>query len=74
MLNNIKSQYENLENKPSDAVWDKLDCKLNSEIENQNTPLQRNVKAPSKWLRYAAVAVLLLTLANIIWMLNLLSV
>lgn len=70
MLNNIKSQYEKLEEKPSDLLWEKLEKKLNSEKEAQYIPLQQSIEKPNKWLRYAAIAVLLLTLANVIWMLS----
>jgi len=72
MLNNIKSQYEKLEEPASDLLWEKLEKKLddnqsqslipNAEINNQ--PFEK------KWTRYAAAVVLLLTLGNVIWMLS----
>lgn len=70
MLNNLKSKYEKLEEQPSDLLWDKLEAQLNQNTSSLDiTPTRKDI-FEKKWSRYAAVAVLLLTLGNVIWMLT----
>lgn len=72
MLNNIKSQYEKLEQPASDLLWEKLEKKLDKDQSEKLIPNQEITTQPfeKKLVRYAAAAVLLLTLGNIIWMLR----
>lgn len=70
MLNNLKSKYEKLEELPSDSLWDKLEEQLNQNQPISNLPSEKKNIFEKKWSRYAAVAILLLTLGNIIWMLS----
>lgn len=72
MLNNIKSQYEKLEQPASDLLWEKLEKKLDKDQSEKLIPNQEIATQPfeKKLVRYAAAAVLLLTLGNIIWMLR----
>lgn len=70
MLNNLKSKYEKLEEFPSDSLWDKLEDQLNQNQIAPKIPSEKKDIFENKWSRYAAVAILLLTLGNIVWMLS----
>ncbi|MGK6340916.1 hypothetical protein ACMGDK_01675 [Chryseobacterium sp. DT-3] len=63
ILKQLKSDYERLEIKPSEALWNKLDQKLH---EAPDMPLKRSFK----WWKYAAVVLLLISAGNIIYFSN----
>lgn len=60
MLNKLKSDYEELEIKPSSDLWDRLDEKLSKEPEVVLKPAFR-------WWKYAAVVILLISFGNLFY-------
>ncbi|WP_306620148.1 hypothetical protein [Chryseobacterium ginsenosidimutans] len=60
MLNKLKSDYEELEIKPSLGLWDKLDQKLDG------TP-EIVTKTSFQWWKYAAVVLLLISVGTFIY-------
>ncbi|MDR6404370.1 MULTISPECIES: hypothetical protein [Chryseobacterium] len=63
MLNKLKSDYEELEIKPSPGLWDRLDQKLDQ------TP-EIALKPSFQWWKYAAVVLVLVSLGTIIYFNN----
>lgn len=63
ILKQLKSDYERLEIKPSDDLWDKLDLKLN---ERPETSLQSSFQ----WWKYAAVVLLFISVGSVIYFFN----
>jgi len=63
MLNKLKSDYEELEIKPSPDLWDRLDQKLDK------TP-EIALKPSFQWWKYAAVVLVLVSLGTIIYFNN----
>lgn len=59
-LNKLKSDYEELEIKPSSDLWDRLDQKLDETSEISSKP-------SFQWWKYAAVVVLLISVGVIIY-------
>jgi gentisate 1,2-dioxygenase len=59
-LNNLKSEYEKLEIKPSADLWDRLDHKLDEKPENAS-------KQSSEWWKYAAIILLMVSVGTIIY-------
>ena len=62
-LNNLKSEYEKLEIKPSADLWDRLDQKLDEKPENAS-------KQSFGWLKYAAIVLLMVSVGTIIYFKN----
>lgn len=62
-LNNLKSEYEKLEIKPSADLWDRLDQKLDEKPENAS-------KQSSEWWKYAAIILLMVSVGTIIYIKN----
>jgi hypothetical protein len=60
MLNKLKSDYEELETKPSPELWDKLDRKLDETPEMVS-------KTSFAWWKYAAVVLLLISVGTVIY-------
>lgn len=60
MLNKLKSDYEELEIKPSSDLWDRLDGKLDRKPEIA-------LKSSFQWWKYAAVIVLLISLGSLFY-------
>ncbi|GAA4166274.1 hypothetical protein GCM10022217_39770 [Chryseobacterium ginsenosidimutans] len=60
MLNKLKSDYEELEIKPSSELWDKLDQKLDETSEIVS-------KTSFFWWKYAAVVLLLISVGGFIY-------
>ncbi len=60
MLNKLKSGYEEMEIKPSDALWDQLDQKLDEKSEMTG-------ETSFHWWKYAAAVVLLISVGTIVY-------
>ncbi|UMQ42780.1 hypothetical protein MKS83_03590 [Chryseobacterium sp. Y16C] len=60
MLNKLKSDYEELEIKPSSDLWERLEGKL------EEKP-QIALKSPFQWWKYAAVIVVLISLGSLFY-------
>ncbi|MDY3338658.1 hypothetical protein PG279_05645 [Riemerella anatipestifer] len=61
---NLKHNYENLSEKPSPMLWEKLEEKL--ETNEKATP----IFSIKKMMRYAAVFLVLVSLGSLLWKLN----
>lgn len=61
---NLKHSYENLSEKPSPMLWEKLEEKL--ETNEKATP----IFSIKKMMRYAAVFLVLVSLGSLLWKLN----
>ncbi|MDY3516262.1 hypothetical protein PG322_02980 [Riemerella anatipestifer] len=61
---NLKHSYENLSEKPSPMLWEKLEEKL--EANEKATP----IFSIKKMMRYAAVFLVLVSLGSLLWKLN----
>ncbi|WPC10773.1 hypothetical protein LEQ03_02620 [Riemerella anatipestifer] len=61
---NLKHSYENLSEKPSPMLWEKLEEKL--EANEKATP----IFSIKKMMRYAAVFLILVSLGGLLWKLN----
>ncbi|MDY3548589.1 hypothetical protein PG291_08240 [Riemerella anatipestifer] len=61
---NLKHSYENLSEKPSPMLWEKLEEKL--ELNEKATP----IFSIKKMMRYAAVFLALVSLGSLLWKLN----
>ena len=62
-LNKLKSDYEELEIKPSSDLWDRLDEKLDEAAEI-------SLKPSFQWWKYAAVVLLLISVGTVIYFVN----
>ncbi|MFC3157758.1 hypothetical protein SAMN05443633_104102 [Chryseobacterium arachidis] len=62
-LNKLKSDYEELEIKPSSDLWDRLDEKLDEAAEI-------SLKQSFQWWKYAAVVLLLISVGTVIYFVN----
>ncbi|NML70217.1 hypothetical protein HHL23_10450 [Chryseobacterium sp. RP-3-3] len=63
ILKRLKSDYERLEIKPSDDLWDRLDRKLGE------TP-ETSLKPSFQWWKYAAVVLLFISVGTVIYFFN----
>jgi hypothetical protein len=62
MLNNLKSDYEKLEIKPSADLWDRLDQSWMKSLKMLKTVFQ--------WWKYAAIILLMVSVGTIIYIKN----
>lgn len=56
ILKQLKTDYEDLEIKPSDNLWEQIECELDSDSEMVKKPI-------FQWWKYAAVVVLLISIS-----------
>jgi hypothetical protein len=63
ILKQLKSDYERLEIKPSEDLWDRLDLRLNERPE-------MSLKSSFQWWKYAAVVLLFISVGAVIYFFN----